>query len=127
MAHPRTRHFINGEYTEGSSDKTFENCCPIDNSLIGHVCEASREDVDAAVRAARAALNGPWGKMTIAERTTILYAVAAGMERRFKEFLAAETADTGKPIEGPTRTTVAVKALPRPDLIIEMKAIAYKG
>jgi 2-aminomuconate deaminase len=28
--------------------------------------------------------------------------------------------------EGPTRTTVAVKALPRPDLIIEMKAIAYK-
>lgn len=54
MAHQRTRHFINGEYTEGSSDKTFENRCPIDNSLSGHVCEANRADVDAAVRAARA-------------------------------------------------------------------------
>lgn len=28
--------------------------------------------------------------------------------------------------EGPTRTTVAVRALPRPDLLIEMKAVAYK-
>jgi aminomuconate-semialdehyde/2-hydroxymuconate-6-semialdehyde dehydrogenase len=98
MTNTRIRHFINGEYTEGSGGKTFENRCPIDNSLISYVCEASRADVDAAVQAARAALRGPWGKMTIAERTNILYAVAAGIERRFKEFLAAEMADTGKPI-----------------------------
>ena len=98
MTNTRVQHFINGEYAEGTSGKTFENRCPIDNSLISHVCEASRADVDAAVRAARAALSGPWGKMTIAERTNILYAVAAGIEHRFKEFLAAEMADTGKPI-----------------------------
>lgn len=98
MPNARTQHFINGAYTNGTSGKTFENRRPIDNSLIGLVCEANRADVDSAVRAARVALGGPWSKMTIAERTTILYAVAAGIERRFDEFLAAEVADTGKPV-----------------------------
>ena len=59
MSEVRIRHFINGEYTSGSSGKTFENRRPIDNSLISLVSEATRQDVDAAVRAARAAVIGP--------------------------------------------------------------------
>ena len=98
MSTQTTRHFINGAYTEGTSGRTFENRRPIDNALISQVCEAGRADVDAAVQAARAALNGPWSRLTLAERTEVLYAVAAGIEQRFDQFLEAEVADTGKPV-----------------------------
>ena len=60
--------------------------------------EAGRAEVNAAVAAARAALKGPWGRMTVAERVELLYAVADGINRRFDDFLAAEVADTGKPV-----------------------------
>ena len=98
MSTQTTRHFINGAYTEGTSGRTFENRRPIDNALISQVCEAGRAEVDAAVHAARAALDGPWSRLTLAERTEVLYAVAAGIEQRFEQFLEAEVADTGKPV-----------------------------
>jgi len=98
MSTQTTRHFINGTYTEGTGGRTFENRRPIDNALISQVCEAGRADVDAAVQAARAALDGPWSRLTLAERTEVLYAVAAGIEQRFEQFLEAEVADTGKPV-----------------------------
>ena len=98
MSTQTTRHFINGAYTEGTSGRTFENRRPIDNALISQVCEAGRADVDAAVQAAKAALSGPWSRLTLAERTEVLYAVAAGIEQRFDQFLEAEVADTGKPV-----------------------------
>jgi aminomuconate-semialdehyde/2-hydroxymuconate-6-semialdehyde dehydrogenase len=88
-------HFINGEFVPGK--KTFENRCPLDNSLIGLVHEAGRDEVDAAVRAAKGALEGPWGKMTLAERCDLLHKLADEINRRFDDFLAAEVADTGKP------------------------------
>lgn len=92
-----TKNFINGCYCDSSSGKTFDNINPCTGELIGKVHEASAEDVDRAVRAARKALYGPWGKMTDMERGAILHRVADGIEARFDEFLAAECADTGKP------------------------------
>ncbi len=88
-------NFINGEFV--ATGKQFEKRTPLDNSLIGMVHEAGKAEVDAAVEAARAALHGPWGKMTVAERTDILNKVADEITRRFDEFLEAECADTGKP------------------------------
>ena len=92
-----TRHFIDGAFTAGHGAKTFENRSPVDNTLVGTVHEAAAEDVDAAVKAARAALDGPWGKMALADRCAMLHAVADGINARFDDFLAAEVADTGKP------------------------------
>ena len=91
------KHFINGVYIGSQSGKTFENRSPVDNSLIGLVHEAGREEVDAAVAAARAALSGPWGKLTQAARIELLNKVAARINERFDEFLEAECRDTGKP------------------------------
>ncbi|WP_027853246.1 2-hydroxymuconic semialdehyde dehydrogenase [Marinobacterium litorale] len=91
------KHFINGEYMGSNSGKQFENRCPVDNSLIGMVHEAGREEVDAAVQAARQALKGPWGKLTQAQRTELLNKVADRINERFEEFLDAECKDTGKP------------------------------
>src|SRR5207253_3750162 len=68
------------------------------NRVIARVHEAGRAEVDAAVRAARAAMDGPWGRMTVEDRSKMLYAVADEINRRFDEFLQAEVADTGKPV-----------------------------
>jgi aminomuconate-semialdehyde/2-hydroxymuconate-6-semialdehyde dehydrogenase len=91
------KHFINGEYVASASGKTFENRCPVDNSLIGMVHEAGEVEVDTAVRAAKAALKGPWGKLTQAQRTALMDKVADRINERFEEFLEAECRDTGKP------------------------------
>ncbi|WP_372603511.1 2-hydroxymuconic semialdehyde dehydrogenase [Actibacterium sp.] len=90
-------HFINGEYTKGTSGRTFDNFSPVTGEKIGVVHEGLKPEVDAAVAAARAALKGPWGRMTMAERTAMLYAVADEINRRFDDFLDAEILDTGKP------------------------------
>ncbi|WP_374632396.1 2-hydroxymuconic semialdehyde dehydrogenase [Ferrovibrio sp.] len=92
------KHFIDGEFTTGSSGRSFDNISPVDGSFIGIIHEAGQAEVHAAVAAAQAALSGPWGKMSIAERTDILSRVADEINRRFDEFLAAEVADTGKPV-----------------------------
>ncbi len=90
-------NFINGEYVRNISGKTFDNRNPVDNSLIGKVHEAGRPEVDAAVAAAKAALKGPWGKLSVVERCKLLDALAVEINRRFDDFLQAEIADTGKP------------------------------
>lgn len=90
-------NFINGEYREGRGGRSFDDINPVDGSLIDKVSEAGREDVDDAVRAAREALHGPWGSLKLAQRCDLLYALAAEIDRRAEDFLAAEVADTGKP------------------------------
>ncbi|MBI3376321.1 MAG: 2-hydroxymuconic semialdehyde dehydrogenase [Betaproteobacteria bacterium] len=93
----QTLNFINGDFLPARSGKIFENRSPVDGRLLAMVAEAGEPEVDAAVRAARAALAGPWGRMAIAERVDLLYAVANEINRRFEDFLSAEVADTGKP------------------------------
>ncbi|MGH8788914.1 MAG: 2-hydroxymuconic semialdehyde dehydrogenase [Cupriavidus necator] len=89
-------NFINGEFV--ATRKTFANRAPVDNRVLGLVHEAGAAEVDAAVRAARAALHGDWGRMTVARRVELLHAVADEINRRFDDFLQAEIADTGKPL-----------------------------
>ncbi|MDA7087478.1 2-hydroxymuconic semialdehyde dehydrogenase [Pseudomonas sp. SA3-5] len=91
------KHFINGAFVGSASGRTFEDINPANGQVIGQVHEAGRVEVDTAVKAARAALKGPWGKMSVAERAEILHRVADGITARFDEFLEAECLDTGKP------------------------------
>jgi aminomuconate-semialdehyde/2-hydroxymuconate-6-semialdehyde dehydrogenase len=62
--------------------------------------------VDHAVGAARKALRGEWGRMGIRERAARLHKVADAIEARFDSFVAAEVADTGKPIALASRLDV---------------------
>jgi aminomuconate-semialdehyde/2-hydroxymuconate-6-semialdehyde dehydrogenase len=91
------KNFINGEYVANASGRTFEKRNPVDDSLVGIVYEAGEPEVDAAVSAARAALRGPWGSLSVNERAKLLDGLVAEINRRFDDFLAAEVADTGKP------------------------------
>ena len=91
------RHFIDGKHIAGGGNRTFENFNPATGASLGFVPEGGKDEVDAAVSAARAALAGPWGSMAVAERAELLHKVADGISARFDEFLAAEISDTGKP------------------------------
>ena len=93
---PRAIHnMIAGERVEGIG--TFTKISPVDGSIIAEVHEAGTEQVDRAVVAARAAFDGPWGRMTVAERARLLRGVADAIDRRADELVAAEVGDTGKP------------------------------
>ncbi|MBB5460225.1 2-hydroxymuconic semialdehyde dehydrogenase [Paraburkholderia sp. Cpub6] len=92
----RLQHFIGGTFVD--SGDTFANHSPIDGHELSRVCEARQSDVERAVEAARSALQGPWGTMSVVERAAWLHRIADGIEARFDEFVAAEVADTGRPI-----------------------------
>ena len=91
-------NFIDGEYRVGGSSKTFNNISPVNGSLLSIVHEANEVDVDDAVKAAKAALKGPWGIMPLAERLKLVTEIVGGIQARFDDFLQAEVADTGKPV-----------------------------
>ena len=90
-------NFIAGEYVAAASGRRFEKRSPVDNRVIASISEAGRPEVDAAVQAARAALQGEWGGLTTEQRVELLYGVANEITRRFEDFVEAEMADTGQP------------------------------
>ncbi len=90
------RNYIAGQFL--TSGSRFDDINPIDGSLVGYVYEADKAMVDQAVAAARDALHGKWGALSAAERGTVLNKVADGIEARYDDFIAAEIADTGKPL-----------------------------
>lgn len=90
------RNFIDGEFVDSTS--SFPKLSPIDGRELSQVAEADAAAVDAAVRAARRAQNGPWRKYTPAQRAEAVHRIADGIQDRFDEFVAAEVADTGRPV-----------------------------
>src|SRR5271170_6338697 len=90
-------HFIGNQFVASRSERQFDKRSPVDGSLVGTVAEGAEHEVDLAVRAARDAMAGPWGLMTLTQRTELLYGVAREIDRRFDDFLDAEVHDTGKP------------------------------
>ena len=89
-------NYIDGQFVRGKRE--FADVNPADGSAIAQVGEADQELVDDAVRAARKALQGEWGRLGIRERAARLHRVADAIEARFDCFVAAEVADTGKPV-----------------------------
>jgi aldehyde dehydrogenase (NAD+) len=91
--------FINGEFVESKSQKTFETYNPATGEVLAHVYEAGKEDIDLAVKAARKAFDeGPWSKMSASERSRLMYKLAELMEENSEELAQLETLDNGKPI-----------------------------
>ena len=90
------RHYINGEFV--TSGTTFSNLSPVDGTELAQVCEADAATVHSAVRAAHAAQRAGWRDTTPAQRADWLQKIASGIEARFDDFVAAEVADTGRPV-----------------------------
>ena len=99
--------FINGEFVEGKSQKTFETYNPATGEVLAHVYEAGKEDIDLAVKAARKAFDeGPWSKMSASERSRLMYKLADLMEENREELAQLETLDNGKPIRETTNADI---------------------
>ena len=86
--------YINGQFSP--SNVYFDNINPVNGQIISSIAEASDEQIDQAVMAAREALKGEWGKLTVNQRCDLLHKVADRMAERQQEFIDAEIADTGK-------------------------------
>ncbi len=89
---------IGGHWVESTSGKTFKTHNPATGEVLGMVAEANAQDVDRAVLAARKALDGPWSKMSPAEREKIINKIADLVESHAEELAQLETLNNGKTI-----------------------------
>ncbi|MBI2220917.1 MAG: betaine-aldehyde dehydrogenase [Acidobacteria bacterium] len=94
----RKKLLINGQWVDASGGKTVPVINPATEEVIAEVASATREDVDAAVRAARAALDGPWAKMPARERGRLLWKLGERLMERVDDVARLETLHNGKPI-----------------------------
>lgn len=97
-------NYVDGQFVRGKRE--FPDVNPADGSVIAQVSEADQSVVDAAVSAARKALRGEWSRLGARERAAVLYRIAGEIEARFDCFVAAEVADTGKPVSLASRLDV---------------------
>ncbi len=93
------RLFIGGDWVEPSSSSVFEVHSPTTGELVGRVPEAQDADVDRAVAAAREALdNGPWPRMTPAERGAILTKAADAIRNDMQGIAELISSEMGSPV-----------------------------
>ena len=102
-------HFIGGAWVPSQNSETLPVIDPSTGEVFDQLARGNAADIDHAVKAARAALNGPWGRMTATERGRILSRMSALILERHEELSQLESRDTGKPITQ-ARTDITVAA-----------------
>ncbi len=90
---------IGGKWVDPASGKGFKTVNPATEVVLAEVAEAGEEDVDLAVKAARAAYDKLWSKTSGTQRAKYLFRVARVLQERAREFAVLETIDGGKPIK----------------------------
>ena len=90
--------FINNEWRAAASGQMMDVINPATEEVCASVASADASDLDAAVNAARAALNGPWGTMSARERGRLVRKLGERLMERADEFARLETLHNGKPI-----------------------------
>ena len=91
---------INGQWVEAVSGKTFPTYNPATGEVLSRIAEGDREDIDRAVKSARAAFEtGPWSRLTPSERGRLIWKLADLLEQNLEEFAELETLDNGKPFK----------------------------
>jgi phenylacetaldehyde dehydrogenase len=90
-------HLIGDSWVPSASGRTFPVINPATGSVLAHVALGDRTDVDAAVAAARRALNGPWSQLSHSERARLLFKLADRVEAQADEIALIDTLDNGKP------------------------------
>lgn len=99
------RLFINGEWIESTSGKTFETFSPSTGERLATCAAADKEDVDAAVKAAWNAFS-TWKHTSPTERAAYLTQIADAMEAKAQHLAMVETLDNGKPLRETTGVDV---------------------
>jgi aldehyde dehydrogenase (NAD+) len=94
----RKQLLIGGEWRDAAGSRTMAVINPATEETIAEVASATSDDVDAAVAAARAALDGPWGRMSGRDRGRLLWKLGDRLMDHADEFARLETLHNGKPI-----------------------------
>src|SRR5262245_19705221 len=94
----RKQLFIDNAWRDASGRATIEVVNPATDDVVAEVASAESADVDAAVAAARAALDGPWGRMSARERGRLVWKLGERLLERADEIARLETLHNGKPI-----------------------------
>jgi phenylacetaldehyde dehydrogenase len=98
LSRPR-KMFINNQWVDSASGKTFPTYDPATGEVLVQVAEGDREDINRAVKAARKAFEtGPWPDMTASERGRLIWKLGDLLEERVEEFAQIESLDNGKPL-----------------------------
>ena len=90
--------FIFGEWLNSSSNEWFATIDPATEAVITEVPRGMEADIDQAVQAAQAALSGPWGQLSPAERGRSIFRLARVIQENRQELAELETLDVGKPL-----------------------------
>ena len=93
-----TAVFVGGRWRSGASGETLPLLNPSDGSLLAQIARGCGADVDAAVHAAEAALEGDWGRLAAAERGRLLLKMSARVAAQAEELARLEALDVGKPL-----------------------------
>ena len=94
-----TKAMIGGRSVDATGRKTFETVNPSTGKVLAEISECTAADVDKAVAAARQAFDeGPWPRMSPAERKTTLHRFATVIEANADELAELEAMEGGKPI-----------------------------
>jgi aldehyde dehydrogenase (NAD+) len=89
--------FINGEWIEPS--ETYTTLAPRDEEPLAEIGQATEQDVDSAIRAARGAYENGWSALPGSERAKYLFRIARILQERSREFAVLESLNGGKPIK----------------------------
>ncbi len=91
--------YINGEWVDSKSSKTFPVYDPASEEVIAQAPDANADDVNRAVAAAKAAFeDGPWATTTAQERGRVLFRLAEKIRQNTAMLAELESRNTGKPI-----------------------------
>ena len=91
---------INGKWMDAASGKTFPTYNPATGEVLSNVAEGDKEDINRAVKAARAAFEtGPWSKISHSDRSRMIWKLADLLEQHLEEFAQLESLDNGKALK----------------------------
>jgi aldehyde dehydrogenase (NAD+) len=89
---------IGGKWGDAASGRQIDAINPASGEIVAHIAEGADEDVDLAVRAARASFEGEWSRWTPYDRQRLLLRVHDLVEKNFEELATIETLDMGMPL-----------------------------
>ncbi|HXU58998.1 MAG TPA: aldehyde dehydrogenase family protein, partial [Verrucomicrobiae bacterium] len=95
----RHRLFIDHGWVEPTGGAHFATIDPATEEPIAEIARGGAPDIDRAVRAADAAMKGPWSRLAPAERGALLFKLADAVAANREELARLETLDVGKPLK----------------------------
>ena len=90
--------YIDGRKVPATGGQSIPVYSPVTGEVYAEIARGMPEDIDLAVKAARSAVNGDWGRMSATERGRILVRIGNGVLANIEELAEIEAKDTGKPI-----------------------------